>query len=136
MAECDTQPGKIVAIRDDQVAVQTQARGGCGRCQSPGGCGRPMDERTTTTWLPNSGDYQVGDAVDLLVAVPELEHAAWRAYGIPLITLMAGAYAGQSAGDLFAVIGAGLGLLAGLAWVRWRSRRLSPHLWIQPRNQS
>jgi len=96
-----------------------------------------MDERVTTTWLENTGDFQVGDEVNLMVQTPMLERAAWTAYGLPLIGLLLGGYAGQSlAGDGTSVLGAVLGLLGSLAWVRWRSHHLSPHLWIEPRNQS
>lgn len=128
---CDRQPGKVVAEKDGQIAVLTQARGGCGRCQSPGGCGRPMDERPSTTWIRNEKHFQVGDTVDLVVETPALERAAAQAYGIPLATLITGAGIGQVGGDVAALTGAVLGLSAGLAWTRWQAHKLSPHLWVE-----
>lgn len=136
MSPCDVQPGKVIAVNERQAAVLTQARGGCGRCQSPGGCGRPMDERPTTTWLDNTGAFKVGDEVNLVVEVPALERAALSAYGIPLAGLLIGAGLGQTAGDGAAMAGAALGLVLGLGWVRWVSAKRSPHIWIEPRNQS
>lgn len=128
---CDRQPGKVVAEKDGQIAVLTQARGGCGRCQSPGGCGRPMDERPSTTWVSNEQHFQVGDAVDLVVETPALERAAAHAYGIPLAALLAGAGLGQAWGDVAALIGAAIGLFFGLGWARWQAHKLSPHLWAE-----
>lgn len=136
MDSCDQQPGKVIATRPGEVAVLTEARGGCGRCQSPGGCGRPMDERPTTTWLANTDGFQVGEEVTLLVETPALERAAWAAYGAPLMGLLLGAWSGQTWGDLGALLGAVVGLGSGLYWVRWRSANLSPHLWLERRNQS
>ncbi len=133
---CDTQPGKIIAERPGEVAVLTHARGGCGRCRQPGGCGRPMDERPTTTWMPNTADFEVGDEVELNVATPALEKAAWSAYGIPLAGLILGAAVGKVGGDAVSVaVGLG-GLWAGLGYVRWRSHRLAPELWLTRVNKS
>ena len=95
-----------------------------------------MDERPSTTWLPNTDQFEVGDEVTLLVETPALEHAAWIAYGAPLMALLLGAWSGQTWGDLGGLVGAVVGLASGLYWVRWRSRGLSPHLWLERRNQS
>ncbi|QGG80735.1 hypothetical protein GH975_09200 [Litorivicinus lipolyticus] len=133
---CDTQPGKIIAERPGQVAVMTHARGGCGRCRQPGGCGRPMDERPTTTWIDNEAGFEVGDAVELNVATPALEKAAWSAYGIPLAGLIVGGGLGVAFGDAVSVALGLAGLWLGLGYVRLRSHRLAPQMWITPVNKS
>lgn len=133
---CDSQPGRIIAFRNDEVAVLTEGRGGCGRCQQPGGCGRPVLPKATTTWVKNDNDYQVGDEVLLHVATPALEKAAWVAYGVPLVGLIVGAGVGVPLGDAASVATALVGLWGGLAWVRWRTHKLAPHLWVTPVNES
>ena len=136
MNPCDQQPGKIIATQGDHVAVLTHARGGCGRCRQPGGCGRPMDTRPNTTWMVNHDDNEVGEDVLLNVATPALEKAAWSAYGVPLAGMIAGAGLGSLLGEGWSVALALGGLWTGLAWVRWRSHRLAPHIWLSRSSES
>lgn len=130
MTPCDQQPGKIIAVQDGKVAVLTHARGGCGRCRQPGGCGRPMDDRPNTTWMVNHEGFDVGEDVFLNVATPALEKAAWSAYGVPLLAMIAGAGLGSLFGEGWSVGFALAGLWVALGWVRWRSHKLAPTIWL------
>lgn len=133
---CNVQQGRVVAFRGDEVAVVTEPQGGCGRCQQPGGCGRKTLTKASTSWVKNTHGAEVGEIVNLHVATPALEKAAWLAYGVPLLGLLGGAGLGLALGEGGSIIGAIAGLWGALAWVRWRSHKLAPVLWLTPVNES
>jgi sigma-E factor negative regulatory protein RseC len=139
--------GRVVAVEDESVWVETIRKSTCGACAASKGCGHGLLERYASGQrglirvLPGPrlapGDCRIDDQV--MIELPEavVLRGSFIVYALPLLTLLGGAavpaLAGAS-GDLPAALGAGGGLLAGLAFVRWHGwrhrddRRLQPAL--------
>lgn len=118
--------GTVVGVEGNTVLVKLHS-GGCGRCHEPGGCGgqslTQMMSSEKRYRVPNTIAAQVGDPVLILIDSTLVRRAAWQAYGLPLLLCISGALLGQwLAGDLAALIGAGLGLFG--AWLKLRAHRL------------
>jgi len=106
----------VLKTEGDQAWVEARESGTCGNCTS-GGCStrRLADlfgrhERTFP--VENILDARSGDHVVIGIPAGALMQSAFRLYGLPLILLLAGAFAGQQlGGDLGAVAAAMAGLL-------------------------
>lgn len=125
-----TQSGLVRAIVGDQAQVVV-ATTGCASCGHAGGCGIGKlagGRRETLISLPAAG-LHLGQRVTLELPEKQLTQAALFGYLLPAVTLLMGALIGEKvdAGETAAVLGAGIGLLAGLFLTRLR-RPLSPRL--------
>lgn len=126
-----TETGKVVAVRGDQVWVQTIRTSACQQCAARHGCGQKAlasvtGGRANRVLVANSVGARVGDEV--LIGIPEeaLLGASFLAYALPLLGLVAGSLAGHSmgaGGDLPALTGGITGLVAGLAVAALRQRQ-------------
>lgn len=125
MSQCDA---IVVAVEAAQVWVEVPRASACGRCQNSDKChtgllgweAKPRRYRVDATCA-----VRVGDRVRLNVADGTLWQASWAAYLLPVLLLLGGATLGQRvAGDGGAVVGALLGLGAGLVLLRWREMRV------------
>lgn len=125
---------RVLSVRDGMAWVEASTEGGCGLCGggTSGGCGAAGIARLFQ-WRRRTG-YCVGNAVaarpgELVMVGTEdgvLLHAAMRAYGIPLLALLAGAFAGSHFGaDVHAALG-GLGGLALSLLIRGNNARAIP----------
>lgn len=113
------QPARVVRAGGDGVWVEPVEPGSCGTCGG-NGCGA---RRLAEIFTAKSRNFRVDTTLSLapgdrvVVGVPEgaVLAAAGRTYGLPLLLMVAGAWAGKTlfAGDLAAVVG--LLLAGGLA---------------------
>jgi sigma-E factor negative regulatory protein RseC len=73
---------------------------------------------------------KVGDEITVAVPDAAVLAAAFVAYLLPLLGLLAGAAVAASTGmgDPEVALGAALGLVAGIVLARWQSGRLTAHL--------
>lgn len=105
----------VLRTEGDQAWVEARESGTCGSCGT-GGCStrRLADlfgRKERAFPVNNVLQAQVGERVVIGIPGGALWKSAFRLYGLPLLLMLAGALAGQSAlGDA----GAGAGLLAGL----------------------
>lgn len=126
-----TETGKVVAVRGNQVWVQTIRTSACQQCAARHGCGQKAlasvtGGRANRILVANSVAARVGDEV--VIGIPEeaLLGASFLAYAVPLLGLVAGSLAGHAmggSGDLPALAGGIAGLAAGLAATRLRQRQ-------------
>lgn len=116
-----TTHGRVVAIRDGSAVVSLPVPAGCGKCGSRGACDGAK-ERTVS--LP-AGGLAAGDEVTLATTPGALNRGVLLAYLMPAVCFIAGAVGGQLGygSDEAAVIGAALGLGAGLLLLRLFGRR-------------
>jgi len=127
---------QVVAVEGGHVLVRPASRGGgCGTCGVQGGCGvsalaKLLSCRVPAWKIPNTVGAAVGDEV--MVGVPDaaLVTAALLAYLVPILALLAGAALAASAAssESQVALGAGLGLVCGIALARWRSKRMAARL--------
>lgn len=128
--------GTVVSLSGDLAEVRTERRGGCSGCGAQAGCGtglmeRFLGRRSVTLRARNQAGAGVGDRVVVGVSEAGLLGAAFAAYFVPLLGLVLGGALGQWLGwpdplapgtdgvsDLSALMGALLGFLLALFWLR------------------
>ena len=129
--------GVVQRVEAGLAWVEVESAGGCGRCHEPGGCGgvnivRPLDGKAKVFRLPNDVGAAPGDRVGVVIEDGLALKAAMLAYGLPVLSVLAGAAMGTALSvpgreDLGAVLGVLCG--AGLAYLFGRGRwqgRVSP----------
>lgn len=130
--------GRVVAVEDDGLWVETLKQSTCGACAARHGCGQKLlmtaDKSSNMTFIKalfegqsRSQDWTVGDNAILGISENALVWAALIAYGIPLLFMIIGAYAGTNLGsggshELMSAFGALSGLLVGGLSVRIHQR--------------
>ncbi len=130
--------GVVVGLAGEWAEVETRRTSACGGCAAREGCGasalaqvfgaRPSVVRAANPILALPGERVV-------VGLPEgaFLRAAAVLYLLPLLGLLIGALAGQTAaGERGAVLGGLTGLTGGLVGVRRLSRRHFHHPEYQP----
>lgn len=116
--------GIVTALDGLHVLVQTEQHG-CGRCHEDGGCGgntigNMLCSTPKAFRLQNPGNLRAGDRVRIVIPEGAIRQTAMRAYLIPLLALLAGAFVGYGiAGETGAMIGSLASL--SLAWISLRS---------------
>ena len=129
--------GRVVAIEDGAVWVETIRRSTCQSCSARKGCGHGIlanagsGRRHHARVLPGTfslGDIHLDDQVEVSVPERVLVQAALVVYLVPLVTLLLGALLASEwlpefalNGDLSAVVGAALGFGLGVLLVRLHS---------------
>ncbi|MEE4278029.1 MAG: SoxR reducing system RseC family protein [Halieaceae bacterium] len=136
-----TETGRVVGLEGDAVWVETLRQSTCGSCAARSGCGhglvnaavsrgsRALVEARRAASLGD--DLELFDTVELSLPERSFLTAAAALYGLPIAAAVAGALLAQgligpaaaAAADLWAASGALGGVIAGLALVRWLSRR-------------
>lgn len=116
---------QVVAVDGDHVWLATLAPAACGNCATKAACGSGSAAPTRrATWcaprmLPTGGlPLALGDTVLVGVDRGALTLAAWVAYGLPLLAMLAATLPMQAASDGAAAAAAVLGLLLGAALAR------------------
>ena len=133
--------GRVVALDDGAVWVETVRKAGCGRCDEPGGCGNGALARhargrvgRVRTLNPQALPVDVGDYV--LVGVPEdaVLRGAMLLYMLPLLTLLLGAAAGDRLmpGNAGAIGGALAGTAVAFLLIRVLAQRAACDPAAQP----
>lgn len=128
--------GRVVAVEDESVWVETIRKSTCGACAASKGCGHGLLERHASGQrglirvLPGPrltpADCRIDDQV--MIELPEavVLRGSFIVYALPLLILLAGAALPALAGmpgDGPAALGAAAGLCAGLLLVRWHGWR-------------
>jgi sigma-E factor negative regulatory protein RseC len=118
----------VVALKDEMAMLEVIRRKPCGLCGQTRGCGISMwgklfRHRPHIFKAANRIDAKVGDFVIVGVEEQALLRSALLVYGVPLVALLAGALVASLAWggehrDTSTVIGAVLGLIVGLLWVK------------------
>ena len=111
--------GIVVGFADGLAQISLARDADCGGCASRGHCASgSAAPKLIKMALP--GHSRLGDAVTISTPASSVALAALTGYLLPLLCLLLGAVGAASvyAGDLAAVLGAALGLLAGLLLVR------------------
>jgi positive regulator of sigma E activity len=109
--------GKIIGFKGRKVIVELPRSGACGKC---GICMQSEDQTKMVLELENPGGVGRGDWVMLELEGKRVLQAAAFAYGIPIGGLLLGALLGYflapspAQGEVFTLMGGGLGLAGGL----------------------
>ncbi len=114
--------GKISAINNGFVTLQVDRELICSRCAAGNGCGAGLfGAKTNATSIdiemPSGGSLRIGEEVEVTLGSDRLLYAAFLAYGLPLVGMLAvlslaWLWQGQVA-DGIAVALAVFGLLGG-----------------------
>lgn len=119
--------GVVRAIDGLQAVVEIE-HGGCGRCHEEGGCGgqqltQMFCSGPKTYNVDNSLGALLGERVTIAIADGSVRRTANLAYGVPLISAIAGAALGAPlSGDAGAILGAGAGLVLSFFFIRFRAQ--------------
>ncbi|MBP6096652.1 MAG: SoxR reducing system RseC family protein [Methyloversatilis sp.] len=124
----DVRQGRVQRVEGGLAWVEIMRSSGCGRCADAGGCGMSCSARPATYVLPADRPVAVGDEV--LVSAPEQASffAALMSYGVAVATLLSGALLAGWLGndsDLSVALGAAIGLVIAIIWLRFARPRPS-----------
>lgn len=122
----------VVDVDNDTAMLEIVRKTPCGLCGQTRGCGislwgRLFGHRSNIFKAVNQINAKAGDAVIVGIEEQALLFSSMLVYGIPLATLLVGALlAGvivpsELHADRNAIIGAALGLVLGLLWVKAHS---------------
>ncbi|GAA6153707.1 SoxR reducing system RseC family protein [Pseudoteredinibacter isoporae] len=134
--------GRIIAVADDHLWLQTTQKTTCDSCLGRHACGQRLLQNLNESHgllkvplLDAVGDtYRQGETVTIGIEESTLLRATMLAYLMPLFLLMLMAFVGQQlGGELLSIIGALLGLGGGALWVRHRLSKEDCHSRFQPR---
>jgi len=127
--------GRVVAVEDEGVWVETIRKTTCGTCAAQKGCGHGIlnrisdGRRSLVRALPGKlspSECAVDDEVSISIPEHVLVRGSLVVYILPLILMLAGAAAGAAlvpgSTDLASGMGAVLGFGAGITLVRWHAR--------------
>jgi len=124
----------VVGVKPDVAMLEVVRRIPCGLCGQTRGCGmslwgRLLGHRNNIFRAENKIDAKVGDMVVVGIEEQALLLSSLSAYGVPLLAMFIGASlvstlatselvnsVGQA--DRNALIGAALGLVIGLVWIK------------------
>ncbi len=137
--------GRVVAIENDGLWVETIRQSTCGSCAARKGCGHGLlnryadGKRGYIRVLPGAGgaiDCKVDDQVRISIPEEVILRGSLVVYIVPLICMLAGALLGSGVGDgqndLFTSLGAVAGFAVGFALVRWHAWRHRDDRSLQP----
>ncbi|MBX9714257.1 MAG: SoxR reducing system RseC family protein [Pseudomonadaceae bacterium] len=132
--------GRVVALDEGAVWVQTLRKSTCSSCSANAGCGQGLLDKLAISGHRGNvralTDLQlaVGDEVVIGVREELLLRSAVQVYLLPLLALLGGGFIAQSlelSEPLSILLGLGALLVAGLL-VRWRSLRVADDPRLQP----
>jgi len=134
------EPGRVVALEEGAVWVETLRRSTCSACSANAGCGQGLMEKLGVGqkrgYVRALTDLQlaVGDGVVIGIREDLLVSSSLRVYLLPLLGLFAGAMLAQwlALAESFVIL-SGLGGFLSVWWlVRWHSRRSEADPVLQP----
>lgn len=132
--------GRVVAIEDGAVWVETLRRSTCNACSASAGCGQGLMERLGVGqrrgYVRALTDLQlsVGDGVTIGIREELMLRSALRVYLLPLLGLFVGAMLAQwlALAESFVILGAFSGFFIVWWLVRRHSRRCEDSPACQP----
>ena len=131
---------RVVALEGGMAMLEPEQTTSCGGCGSAAVCGEKGGN--SAQWLQarrfaiaNDHDLVVGDRIVVGIAEGSLLRGAVTAYGLPLLTMLAGGITAQQmgGGDGASAAAAIGGLVTGLVIARFWSRRLLAQGDLSPR---
>lgn len=132
----------VVGVDNDAAMLEVVRRTPCGLCGQTRGCGisiwgRLFGHRPNVFRAINKINAKVGDDVVVGIEEQAVLISSLTVYGIPLLTLLAGALLAAAVGDANhvdrnAVIGAVTGLVLGLMWVKGHTAGRTPDARYRP----
>ncbi len=134
------EPGRVVALEEGAVWVETLRRSTCSACSANAGCGQGLMEKLGVGekrgYVRALTDLQlaVGDGVVIGIREDLLVSSSLQVYLLPLLGLFAGAMLAQwlALAESFVIL-SGLGGFLAVWWlVRWHSRRGAVDPALQP----
>ena len=134
------EPGRVVALEEGAVWVQTVRKSTCSSCSANAGCGQGLlDKLAISSQRGNVRaltDLQLAVDDEVVIGVREelLLGSAVQVYLLPLLALLGGGFVAQSlrlSEPLSIFLGLSALLVAGLL-VRWRSLRVADDPRLQP----
>lgn len=142
-----SEAGRIVALEEDGIWVETVRRSTCGSCGARQGCGHGIlnsmaSGQRNYTWVtlgdtPAAG-FSVGDEVEIALPEEVIVSGSFVVYMLPILATVAGAVVGQSilqadlGLDAAAILGALAGFGVGITVVRWHALRHRNNPLMQP----
>ena len=134
--------GRIAAIENTGVWVQTIQTIACGSCKAEKGCGQrlinKLDGHASYIWVllegRNSSSYEVGDEIQIGIPEEIIAKSSLIIYVIPLLILVMNTSIAhiQFANETITIISGFAGLLLGGVIVRWHSWRNRHNPRLQP----
>ncbi len=123
IAESIVRRGEVISVVHDRALIRLEPAPGCDACGNRGSCGSG-DAKSRLIEMATPANAQAGDIVTVNIPAASLSLAAMLGYLLPPLALLAGAIAAEQvySSDLAAVIGAALGLCAGVLVARLASR--------------
>ena len=129
-----TETGRVVAVDEQALWVETIRQSTCGSCAASKGCGHGLVNRVSdgqrglVRVLPGEhklADCNVDDEVRFGIPEDVILRGSLLLYMLPMVCLLAGAALASlfASGDLVVVAGAGVGLTLGFGLVHWHARR-------------
>jgi sigma-E factor negative regulatory protein RseC len=135
----------ILNCDGEYADIETRPQSSCGGCASSGVCGsgvfsKVFGNRKTVVRVVNSIKAKPGDQVIIGLQEAALSRVSMVFYLVPLVFMILLAVLGQEMAislgylshDLFAILGGGVGLFAGLWLVRLFSRKVQSDPRYQP----
>lgn len=126
-----TETGRVVAIEDDCLWVETIQRSACQSCSAEKGCGQKLVSRwgSNASYLRvllegrNPASYHLDERVTLGIPERVVANGSLLVYLLPLVIMMAGVALGSywSLTDGFIMLLALVGLLLGAGIIRLHS---------------
>jgi len=113
------QTGKVIELKGKTAVVRFKRSDACGHCNA---CFRFGSDEADIE-IDNLCDAQVGDIVVIELHSGSMFKASLIAYGIPLVGLVLGVYAGSLIGNVYAAVG-GILLCGGTYFIL---RGLNPY---------
>jgi positive regulator of sigma E activity len=118
--------GIILEVRDDEALVSLSGAGECDGCEARSACFSLSGGKSSNpeSWMRNEAEAQVGDFVELELAPAASLAMITSTFLLPVMLLTAGYFFMMNETDSVRAIGAGVGLLAGIAAAIVINRRL------------
>ncbi len=136
--------GKVVAVKDDWVWVQTERKTVCGQCAANKGCGtsvlaKVFGKKTNSIAVIKTLPAQVGDEVVIGIEENSLVKGSLLIYALPLILLIAFGLLGEVVSaqvllpntDILTVVFSVFGFAVGFVWLK----HISSQIRLDPRYQ-
>lgn len=134
--------GRVVAVDQSCLWVETIQRSTCESCAAEKGCGQSMVAKWggKTSFIRvlldgrDSSQFHVHDTVEIGIPEDVVARGSMLVYLTPLVAMMIGVFMAESLGlpEGGIILSALAGLLAGGGVVRWHSYRHRDDLRVQP----